>query len=158
MCPSTQFSKLFSVVLWYIDLKFGIWIYLDIIQIKFDFCLVWYTFTWVIAVCKNLVFRTFLSPLLWYWPDIWYVNLSSHNKYQVWLLSLFCNISYCPFLKFRFPDIPFLAFDTLTWNFIYIPVNIHKNFRGRKLRVWIPQGSTPLFAVINTSLPINIHF
>ena len=36
-CPSTQFSELFSVVLWDIDLKFGIWICLHIIQIKFDF-------------------------------------------------------------------------------------------------------------------------
>ena len=50
-CPSTQFSKLFSVVLWDIDLKFGIWICLDIIQIKFDIGCVWPTFTWVIALC-----------------------------------------------------------------------------------------------------------
>ena len=36
-CPSTLFSELFSVNLRDIDLKFGIWICLDITQIKFDF-------------------------------------------------------------------------------------------------------------------------
>ena len=39
-CLSTQFSKILSVVLWDIELKFSIWTCLDIIQIKFDFCLV----------------------------------------------------------------------------------------------------------------------
>ena len=47
-----QFSGLFSPVFCDIDLKFGIWIYLNIIvQIKFDFCCVWPTFTWVITLC-----------------------------------------------------------------------------------------------------------
>ena len=50
-CPSTWFSELFSVVLWDIDLKFGIWICLHITQIKFDFGRVWLTFTRVIALC-----------------------------------------------------------------------------------------------------------
>ena len=58
-CLSTRFSELFSVVLWDIDLKFSIWICVDIIQIKLDFGRVWHTFTWVIALC--ITFR--FSPL-----------------------------------------------------------------------------------------------
>ena len=42
-CPSTLFSELFSVVLWDIDLKFGMLICLDIIQIKFEFRHAWPT-------------------------------------------------------------------------------------------------------------------
>ena len=57
------------------------------IQIKFYFCHIWPTFTSVIGLCKNSVFRTFLSSLLWYWLEIWYMNLSWHNTDQVWLLS-----------------------------------------------------------------------
>ena len=102
--PSTQFSELFSAVLWDIDLKFGIWICLDMIQIKFDFCVVHPTFTGVISHFKNLVFRTFLSRLLWYWPKIWNMNLSWHDTDQVRLLSrlTYFYMSYCPLLKFRF--------------------------------------------------------
>ena len=36
-CPSTRFSELFSVVLLDMDLKCGMWIRLDIIQIKLSF-------------------------------------------------------------------------------------------------------------------------
>ena len=69
VCPSVHSVSIHSVFrtflscLWDIDLKFGIWIYLEILQIKFDVCLVWPTFTGVITLCKNLVFRTFLVPL-----------------------------------------------------------------------------------------------
>ena len=89
--PSTRFCELFSVILWDIDLKFRIQLCLDMIQIKFDFCLGWPTFTSVIALCKNvrpLGFPNFLtllpfakinfsglsSSVLWYWLDIWYIN------------------------------------------------------------------------------------
>ena len=72
VCPSVtlQFSRLFSAVFWEIDLKFSIWICHDIIQIKFDFRHAWPTFTGVIALCYNLVFRTFLCSLLRYWLEI----------------------------------------------------------------------------------------
>ena len=105
-CPSTRFSELFSAVLWDIDLKFGIWLCLDMIQIKCDFCHGWPTFTSVIAFCKNSVFRTFLSYLLWFWLEIWHINLSWHNADQVWLLwrLIYFHMSYCPSLKFCLPD------------------------------------------------------
>ena len=70
-----------------------------------NFCCIWPTFNWVITLCKNLVFWTFLSCLLWYWFEIWYMDLSWHNTDQVWLLlhlTYFCMI-YCPLLKYRFP-------------------------------------------------------
>ena len=41
---SVFLSELFSVVLWDIDLEFGIRLYLDMIQIKFDFCRIYLTF------------------------------------------------------------------------------------------------------------------
>ena len=38
-----------------IDLKFVIWIFLDIIQIKFNCCLVWPIYAWVMVLCRNSV-------------------------------------------------------------------------------------------------------
>ena len=78
-----SFSGLFFVIFWHIELKFHIWICLDIIQVKFDFGRVWPTFTWVIALCKIVVFRTFLCHLSTYWVEISYMNLSWHNAGQV---------------------------------------------------------------------------
>ena len=117
-CPSTRFSGVFSAVLWDIDFKFGIWICLDIIQIKFEFRHAWPTFTGVIALCWNLVFRVFLCCLLRYWLEIRYMNLSLHNTDQVWVSLRLTNFSrsYCPFLKFSFPDFSLLSFEILTWN------------------------------------------
>ena len=71
-------------------------------------------------LCKNLVFQTFLFSLLWYWPEIWNMNLSWHDTNQVRLLLrlTYFYMSCCPLLKFRFPD--FLSsFDIFIWNFIY---------------------------------------
>ena len=68
-CPlfKFRFPDLFSAVFWDIDFKFGIWIYHHIIQIKFEFCHALPTFVGVIALCSNLVFRTFLCSLLRHW-------------------------------------------------------------------------------------------
>ena len=69
VCPSVsqsvtlQFSRLFSAVFWDIELKFDIWICHDIIQIKFDFRHAWLTFTGVIALCLNSVFKIFFCSL-----------------------------------------------------------------------------------------------
>ena len=120
-CPSTPFSELFSVVLWDIDLKFGMWIPLDIIQIKFEFRHAWRMFTGVIALCWNLVFRVFLCRLLRYWLKIWYMNLYWHNidQVRVSLRLTYFYRSYCPLLKFSFPDFSLLSFEILTWNLVY---------------------------------------
>ena len=120
-CPSTRFSELFSVVLWDIDLKFGMWICLDIIQIKFEFRHAWPTFTGVIALCWNLLFQVFLCRLLRYWHEIWYMNLSWHNTDQVRVSLRSTNFyrSYFPLLKFSFPDFSLMSFEILTWNLVY---------------------------------------
>ena len=51
--PSTQFSWLFSAVLSDIDFIFSLWIYSEVIQIKFQFCRVWRIFTWVNTLCSK---------------------------------------------------------------------------------------------------------
>ena len=132
-CPSIRFSEVFSVVLWDIDLKFGMWICLDIIQVKFEFCRAWLTFTGVIALCWNLVFRVFLSRLLRYWLEIWYMNSSWYNTDQVRVsLRLTCFYrSYCPLLKFSFLDFSLLSFEILTWNLVYMNLSWHNTDQVR---------------------------
>ena len=46
-----EFSGLFCAVFWDNELKFGIWIGLDLIQVKFDISPAWPSFTRVIALC-----------------------------------------------------------------------------------------------------------
>ena len=74
VCPSVHSTSVHSFFFsrpWDIDLKFGRRLCLDITQIKWNFCRVWpFFFTWVIALCKNLVFRIFLSRLFWFWLEI----------------------------------------------------------------------------------------
>ena len=83
-----SFSGLFSVIFRHIDLKFHMWILLDIIQIKFDFY-VWPACTPDIFFCLNLVFRTFLCCLARYWHQIWGMNLYWHNTENFSLLYPF---------------------------------------------------------------------
>ena len=92
----------------------------DIIQIKLEFCHAWFTFTGVIVLCKNLVFRTFLCCCLRYWLEIWYMNLSWHNAAQVRVTSRLTYFyrSYYPLLKFCFWTFQlkfciWIAFDSL---------------------------------------------
>jgi hypothetical protein len=74
--------RTFVYVLWYIDLIFGMWLYLDELRFKFEFCSGRMIFGWVMAL--ELVFFVqilscpdffFLRPLR-YWLDIWYVAIS----------------------------------------------------------------------------------
>ena len=126
ICPSVHSVSVHLVFLFFSQSHFeiGTWnlVYeflFDMIQIKFDFCHVWPSITRFIAVCKNFVFQTFLSCLLWYWLEIWYMNLSWHNTDQVLLRLTYFYMSYFPLLKFRFPDFSLSSFEILIWNFIY---------------------------------------
>ena len=94
----------------------------DIIQIKFKFRHAWPTFEGVIVLCSNLVFRTFLCSLLTYRLEIWSMNLSWHNTDQVRVSSrlIYFYRSYCPLLKFSFPDFSLLSFEMLTWNLVHV--------------------------------------
>ena len=101
------------------------------------------------SVCPSVrhtsVFRTLLCHLLRYWLEIWYVNLSWHNTDQVRVFShltyftgVYINLSwhktnqvwvsscltyfyrsYCPLLKFCFPDFSLPSFEILTCNLVY---------------------------------------
>jgi hypothetical protein len=53
-CSNFKLSGLFFDVLWYIDLIFGIWLYLDELQFKLEFRSGRMTFDWVMAI--ELVF------------------------------------------------------------------------------------------------------
>ena len=122
-CPLLKFSfpefslQSFDIL----TLKICIWICLDIIQIKFEFRHAWPTFTGVIALCWNLLFRSFLCSLLRYWLEIWYMNLSWHNTDQVWVSSRLTNLyrSYCPLLELSFLDFSMQTFQILNWTFVY---------------------------------------
>ena len=73
------------------------------------------------SVSVHSVFRTFLSHPLRYWLEIWYVNLSWHDTDQVRvsLRLTYSYRSYCPLLKFSFPNFSLLSFKILTWNLVY---------------------------------------
>jgi hypothetical protein len=53
-CSNFKLSALVLDVLWYIDLIFGMWLYLDVLQFKLEFRSGWMTFGWVMAI--ELVF------------------------------------------------------------------------------------------------------
>ena len=73
-----------------IDLDVHIWIFLDVMHVNFNFCHVWPNSSSVIArcnLCNNLVFLGFLSRLLWYWLEMWYIlNLSRRNTDHIGIL------------------------------------------------------------------------
>ena len=98
--------NLFSVVIWDIDLKFGIWICLAIIYYQFRLMSLTFDllFYWIIALFKNFVFRTFLNCPLRYWLEIWYLNLSRNNTDQVRILSrlTYFDLSYSLLAKSPF--------------------------------------------------------
>ena len=75
-CSNFKLSRLFFDVLWYIDLIFGMWLYLDELHFEFEFRSGRLTFGWVMAIehvffvqiwsCPDFSWR----PLI-YWLDIW---------------------------------------------------------------------------------------
>ena len=95
-------SGLFSTVFWDLDVKFGIWIAFNLMQIKFKFCHAWPILTGVIALCLDLVSGLFFLQSF----EILTLNLvdllSSHYTNQVRLLSLltYFHLSYCPNLQY----------------------------------------------------------
>jgi hypothetical protein len=74
-CSNVKLSGLFLDVLWYIDLIFGIWLYLDELQFKLEFCSGRMIFGWVMALelvffvqilsCPDFFFTSFVI-LTWY--------------------------------------------------------------------------------------------
>ena len=81
LCPfwnleywNTQFSALFSYMLWYIKLKFCIWFSFTVLQIKFQCCQFPSIFVGVMPLLElrilKIGFRTFLLHALTYWTAI----------------------------------------------------------------------------------------
>ena len=96
-CPKFKLSGLVFDVLWDIDLIFGMWLYLDELQFKFEFRFGRMIFGWVMSF--ELVFFVqilscpdFLFYVLW---DIdlifgmWLYLDELHFKFKLWPLNLY---------------------------------------------------------------------
>ena len=95
------------------------WINLGLIQINRDSSRLIFFYRLVNALCLNLLFQIFLSYKI---STSNLVNeLSWHNTDQVWVLPrlTYFYMSYCPLLKFSFPDFSLSSFDILIWNSVY---------------------------------------
>ena len=125
---NTQFSALFSFMLWHIELKFCIWLCSTILQIKFDCRQFASIFVGVMPLLerkmmKYTVFRTFLVHALTYWAEILHMTLFYCTIDQVWVSSIFVGVM--PLLELRilkihnFLHFSLTCFDILSWNFAY---------------------------------------
>ena len=97
------FSALFSCMIWLIELKFWIWLCLNVLQVKFECCHFASIIERVVPrlnleFWKYTVFRTFLLHALTYWAEILHVILLQCT-YQVGMSSIFVYFckSYAPF-------------------------------------------------------------
>ena len=120
-----SFSALFSYMLWLIELKFCIWLYFTVLQIKFEcrqflceLCPFWNSEYW-----KYTVFRTFFWHALTYWAENLHMALFYWNKDQLRLSSICVNFLWelCPFWNFEYLKyavyFSVTCFGILSWNF-----------------------------------------
>ena len=73
-----------------------------------------------VSICASVhsVFRTFLSHPLRYWLEIWYMNLSWHNKDQRLLSCLtYFYLSYCPY-RWKLLSLPVKLLNGFWWNLV----------------------------------------
>ena len=89
---NVQFSALFSYMLWHVELKLCIWLYLNVLQISV-FTLRQFlkelSLFWNLEYRKYTVFRNFLQHALTYWAEILHMTLSCCTTDQV-RVSLLC--------------------------------------------------------------------
>jgi hypothetical protein len=128
-CSNFNLSGLFFYVLWYIDLIFGMWLYLDELQFIFELRSGWMNFGWVMAlelvffVCSNCKLSGDLFDVLWYTDLIfgmWLyldelqfkLEFRSGRMMFGWVMALelvfYVQILICP-------DFFFTSFEILTW-------------------------------------------
>ena len=127
-----QFSTFFSNILWHIELKFCIWLYITVLQIKFE-C----------RQCPSIFVG--IMPLLEF-RILKIDTFSALFSYTLWLIELLFCISLCftvlqikfecrqfvsmfvavmPLLELRlleiqgFPHFSLTHFDILSWNFAF---------------------------------------
>jgi hypothetical protein len=123
-CPNLSFY-----VLWYIDLIFGMWLYLDELQFKFEFRSGRLIFGWVMALelvflFKFEVVRTFFWRPLIYWLDMWLYLDELQFKFEFrsgrmifgWVMALEL-VSFV--LYFKLSGLFFTSFKILTWYLVY---------------------------------------
>ena len=73
-CSNLKLSRLFLDLLWYIDLIFGMWLYLDELQFKLEFCSGRMIFGWVMAI-ELVFFVQILSCPNFIFDVLWYIDL-----------------------------------------------------------------------------------
>ena len=110
-------SGLFFDVLWYIDLIFGMWLYLDDLQFKFEFRSGRMIFGCIMAL--ELVF--FVQ--IWSCPDfffyvLWYIDLIFGSGRMIfgWVMALELVFFV---LYFKLSGLFFTSFEILTWYLVY---------------------------------------
>ena len=99
-CSNFKLSKLFLDVLWYIDLIFGLWLFLDELQLKLEFCSGRMIFSWVLALelvffVQILSYPNFSWRPLIYWLDTVEARISFRSN-DIWLIygpwtCIFCS-------------------------------------------------------------------
>ena len=117
-------------------MKFGIWLCLDIIQVKYDFHWVLPTFTSLIVSCKNWVSKLFsgvfcdidLKLILWICRNV--------IQFEFCLVWQTFSLSYCPLLKFGIPIFSLLSFVILSWYLVYEFVLANTDHIYDYYRVW----------------------
>ena len=125
-----QFSALFSYILWYIELKFCIWLCFTLLQIKFECRQFASIFVGVMPLLELRILKIQFSALFSYM--LWYIEL----KFCIWLCFTVLQIKFecrqfasifvgvMPLLELipkihSFPHFCPTCFDILSWNFSY---------------------------------------
>ena len=104
---NTQFSALFSYMLWHIELKFCIWLCFTVLQIKFECRQFASIFMGVMSLLelriywKYTVFRTFLLHPLTYWAESLHITLFFCTTDQVWVSSICVYFGVMPLFELR---------------------------------------------------------
>ena len=128
---NTQFSALFSNMLWHIELKFCIWLFLTVLQIKFECRQFGSIFVGVMPPLELRILEIHSFPhfsltsfdiLSWNFAYNFVVlyyrsSLSVVKLYQfLWEICPFWNSEYW---KYSFPHFSLTCFDILSWNFAH---------------------------------------
>ena len=129
-CLNFKLSGLFLDVLWYIDLIFGMWLYLDELQFKFEFCSGRMTFRLAMInlyFCSNFKLSRLFLDVLWYIDlifDMWLYLDELQFKFEFRSGRMTFWLSYdpwtCIFVQIlSCPDFFLTSFDILTWYLVF---------------------------------------
>ena len=149
-----SFSELFSVMLSHIWMKVGRKLPHEELQIKFNFCHGWPTFSRVIALCSKFVFRTFLCYFFTYMNESWKEAYVWRVTDQVPLVTVDLLLhDLLPFLKKNsFPHFSFFCMKSYTLSLKH--QIIKKNLMDRVHVIMPPfeKGGAYCFAHVGRSI------